>query len=190
MKKIFIALFILSSFWGVSQDDEKESEEVKVKSVNLSLQAGFPYLTGGNLEYLLPHTGGRFTITSDFGYVPINISETETTIKYWGVGGNIYFLPKGRGPYLGIDYGQLPISTTRIEDETVNYKATFQTFNSKLGLKLGKTVFARLEVGYSIILYDLEDANEYLYNSYGIRINPTISYLQFLNGKLGLGVSF
>lgn len=188
MKYSFFLILVLSSFFGYSQDNE--TQEVEIKSVNLSIQAGFPYLTGGNLEYVLPGTKARLALTADFGYVPINISQTETTLKYWGLGGNIYFLPKGRGPYIGFDYGQLPISTTRIENEEVDYNAKFQSYNSKLGVKFGKSLFVRLEVGYSIVLYDLEDANDYLYNSYGIRINPSIDYLQFLNGRFGFGIAF
>ncbi len=189
MKKVITALLVILSLPGVCQE-EKEADAASVKRTNISLQVGFPYLTGGNLEFLIPRASNRVSFTADFGYLPINIAETNTTLKYWGAGTNFYFLPKGKGPYLGLDYGRLPISTNRIEEEIVDYNATFQSFNSKLGIKAGKSVFVRLEFGYSIVLYDLEAANDYLYKTYGIRITPTIDFLQFLNGRFGVGFAF
>lgn len=187
IKNFAIIILVLSTQLILAQEDPKPE---KINRFYVSLNAGFPSLTGVNLEYIIPKSNNRFSINADLGYLPINTNSFNTTLTYYSLGGNFHFSKTGKGAYFGIDYGKLPVKTTKVENKEVNQNATFTSINSKFGIKVGKAVFFKLELGYSIFLYDIEEANEYLSNTYGIKITPSIDFLQLLNGKIGFGVSF
>lgn len=187
MKSLLLSFLITCSIVGFSQD---ETAPEKIKRMNISFNAGFPSLTGINLEYIISKANNRFSITSDIGYLPISRNSYSSTFSYFSLGGNYHFSKKGKGLYFGMDFGVLPINTTKVEGKIVDYNANFTSLNSKFGIKAGKSVFFKMEVGYSLFFYDLEDANEYLSNTYGFTITPSIDFLQLLNGKMGVGFSF
>jgi hypothetical protein len=40
------------------------------------------------------------------------------------------------------------------------------------------------------MFYNIEEANYYMDETYGLQINPTIDFLHLMNGKIGFGYSF
>jgi hypothetical protein len=169
---------------------QEEDQTDKIKRNNITVQAGFPMLTGLNYEYRLPLLNNKLAPEADFGIIPFSSDGYSTTATFYAIGLNYYFLNKFEPLYVGFNYGSMPIHTTELDGETVDESIQFQTLNSKLGLNLGQSVFFRFEIGYSLIFYNIDEANDYLSESYGVRIKPSLDFLQLPNLKLGVGVKF
>lgn len=146
-------------------------------------------MTGLNAEVVFPVLGNRLSVSGDFGYLPISYEESLTTFKYISAGANLYLLKKAKGFYIGADYGLMPVAV-KPASSTITYSTNFSFFNSKAGFKLGEKMYFNIELGYSLIFYNLDSANELLDEAYGIQIKPDLNYLQLLNGKIGIGYSF
>lgn len=185
IKAILLSIVLLPSF-SFSQ----ETEEPTLNRTSLSLDIGFPNIAGLNGEYLLPYASNRFSIYADLSYLPNLVPYSTTYIKYYGIGSHYYFNKKGNGAYIGLGYGKLPISTSELDGDEVDLSVDFDFLNTKIGAKLGKKLFFKIEAGYSMIFYDIDKANEYLTEAYGIQINPKISFLQLMNARIGFGYSF
>ncbi|MFT4900083.1 MAG: hypothetical protein ACI9U0_001884 [Flavobacteriales bacterium] len=189
MRKLKCVLLILIfPVLGFSQ--ENENKEHEINRSRISLDVGFPNIVGLSGEYILPFVSNHFSINADITYLPNFVPNSKTTISYYSLGSNIYFNKKGKGLYFGFGYGHLPIRTTEIENKKVDISVDFSIFNSKLGLKIGTTAFIKFEIGYSMMFYNIEEANYYMDETYGLQINPTIDFLHLMNGKIGFGYSF
>lgn len=154
------------------------------------LQAGFPTLTSLGVEIPFPNSVRRIAFTIDAGFLPFDNTYTATNFKYFAGGVSYYFNTPKEWLYAGLNYGIMPINTTRVNDEITDYSALFQSINSNLGARLGQKVYFLAEAGYSILFYDLDAANDYLAKTYSIRINPTVKFLQLPNLSLGVGYKF
>jgi hypothetical protein len=168
----------------------KAQEPVHGHNINISIDAGFPSLTGINIAYKTPILQNRLAIDADISLLPLDISITNTRFNYYALGFNLYLKENHKGPYFAIDAGILPINTTRIENRAVQLHTKFTCFNTKVGIEIGKKFYFKSELGYSIILFDLEESNEFFGETYGFEIQPTVDFLQFANGKIGIGYHF
>lgn len=186
MKNIIVLVFILATFCSHGQSDSLANKPF----ASTSLQVGFPALVGLNLEFALPKPLPKYTAYVDWSFLPFNIQQTRTMVTSWQFGMNYHFRASHSGFYLGADAGSLNFLTTRINKDAVDYTTSFITVNAKAGFKSKGRVFVRLEAGYGLVFFDLENANDYLSNTYDVRIKPSVSFLHLPNFKVGVGLQF
>jgi hypothetical protein len=178
---VLLCLFSLSCFSQLSIND---------KRVRLGLDIGFPNLVSINGEYISPLWNNRISFTGDLGYIPFNGSGSKINTLFYGLGSNIYLHPTGKGPYLGLAYGYLNFNSSELNDDPADFDVGFSTFNSKIGWLFGDELYFKVELGYSMIFYDLESVNAFLFEAYSVEITPEIDFLQLLNGRIGVGYRF
>lgn len=189
MKKLILLFFVFIGFIANCQDADSDDSS-PLKKFSFSVQGGFPSLAGVGIEYRLPILKNRITVGTNLGYLPIIAENFASSFQYFSFGSNYFFGPKSKVFYAGLDYGLLPIAATEVDGENVDIGALFQLVNSKVGIKLGNRLFYKLEMGYTLMMYDIEEANEYLNETYGVSINPAIKVLQLPNITTGLGFRF
>ena len=189
MRNYAIIIFLVLCV-PISNGQEEAPQEDLPKSHNITAQLGFPVFTGLNYEYRLPVLGRKLAPEIDLGFFPFSGEGYSTSVTYYALGANYYFLNNFKPLYIGADYGTMPVHTTEIDGEVVDRRIQFTMFNTRLGINTGQTVFFRFELGYSLIFYDIDEANDYLSESYGVRIKPSLDYLQLPNLTLGLGYKF
>lgn len=160
MKKISLLLMLLVCSIGFAQssDDSDKKEKKDIKPFRIGAKLGIPNGIGGNIEYVTPLLGQRIAIYGDYSGISVNIDDVDSSIRYFEVGSNIYFLGNyGKGLYGSIGYGDLTVDgsytdaqTIGGEDFTGEANGTFEasTLNVKAGLKLGKRFYFRTELGY------------------------------------------
>ena len=190
MKKIFsiwCVLFVISasSCLGQSLDDSS-----RVNRNRISVLAGLPRLAGLQIEHVLPIANNHLSLTGDVSLLPNIFPESQTFTSYLGLGVNGYFNKNGSGPYIGLGYGSLYIRADEIDNDPVDLDVRFNWLSGHAGVKAGKKLFFRFELGYSMIFYDIDKANQFLNETYGIEIKPTISFLHLPNTSIGIGYSF
>ncbi len=142
-----------------AQTELPEERDYKVRPIRLGLKIGFPNMVGGNVEYVTPLFNDRLAVSLDYSSIKSDwfLSEEEETdmnYSYMEGGLNYYFFKAGKGLYGGVSYNQLNFDgETTVEKEgmtgtgSVNY--THNSFNIKLGAKLGGLFYFRPEIGYS-----------------------------------------
>lgn len=162
-------------------------EETPKNRVNVSLMGGFPRLGGLDVEYFLakdlPHVGFK----ASYGMFPDLIPEVKTNIQYGGVAGHYYFSKKCRGIYTGLEYGVLRGHASQVEDRMTDLTVVFHAFQGKLGIKTGEKVFFRGEFGYTLYTFNIDQANDFTNQTYGIQIKPTLNVLHLPSLSVGLG---
>lgn len=146
---MFILIGISMSF---AQND---SATKSIKPLRLGVKIGIPNILTANAEYVTPLLNNRVAITADYMSLTKTIDETEVNYSNFEIGSNIYFNRKGKGFYGGISYfsmdgedtyNEIEFEDGSFEDGTGSIK--FNTVNIKLGVKLGRVFYFRLEVGY------------------------------------------
>ncbi len=166
------------------------SDSVKVNRSRITLTAGAPIIAGLHVEYLTPINKNRFSVTADFGRVPSIVQGAKGFIRYAGVGVNRYFNTTGTKYYTGLEYGNQFVQLNELDGDPVDINVQFQWISPKLGMTLGNQLFFRMELGYSIILFNIDRANEFLDETFGVRVIPTQDFIYLPNLHLGLGVKF
>ena len=180
----------LLCFWLLVVGSESfGQDQLHVKRIRVSLDAGFPNLIGLNGEYVLPYMDDRFSVSADLSYLPAFIPNSKITISYLSLGPNVY-LNKKRNLYFGINIGYLNFNSSEIDGRPAEFDVSFTPVNSKFGLQLGNDVFFKMELGYSMIFYNLDKVNAFLTQAYNVSIAPDITFLQLANGKIGVGFRF
>ena len=98
----------------------------------------------------------RIALTGDYFSLSQTIDDTDVDYNNFEIGTNIYFGKKGRGLYAGISYFSFDANGTFNDVEfndgsfgSGSGNIEFNTINTKLGLKVGRVLYFRLEVGYS-----------------------------------------
>ena len=166
MKKVYLLLVLLCVV-SISNAQENQPEESTVTEkgkpkkrilpIRVGLKLGTPNGIGGNIEYVTPLWKHRIAVFGDYSVLKAEVEDADNKLNYFEIGSNIYlFKNKGRGLYGSFGYGVLNINSTGGEYETdngdtiTNSKADFnvETLNVKLGLKLGRRVYFRTELGY------------------------------------------
>ena len=184
-KIITIPLFLcllLCSLISYSQEEIDTSGEYKngnivtkedINPLRIGVKVGIPSFFTINAEYVTPLLDNRVAFALDYFPLRINILDTEAKFKNFEIGSNIYLKNNGKGIYGGFSYYSFNAEATNIQDIDFddgtygNGKAAieFNTFNLKIGAKLGKTFYFRIELGYGFgkipetILITSEDGN-------------------------------
>ncbi|WP_072876140.1 hypothetical protein [Salegentibacter echinorum] len=172
--KISWALFFLClSATGFSQEqfnsDNKE-ENIKIRPIRIGVKMGFPNLIGGNLEYVTPLLNDKLAVFLDYSKLNSDLikealalgsgsgEDDQLDFSYLEGGLQYYFFKPGRGLYAGVSYGSIKleatlndISSNEDPNRTGTGKIDFNnnSFNIKLGAKLGGLFYFRPEIGYS-----------------------------------------
>lgn len=135
-----------------------ETNDRDVNPFRIGIKIGTPNAIGGAAEWLTPLFDNRFALF--FDYSGINVSsedDVEANFKYAEFGSNIYFNNTGKGLYAGIGYGKMDFKGTYTDAVSVggelfegdaHGRLDVDTFNVKLGAKLGNKFYFRTELGY------------------------------------------
>ncbi|MFT5513696.1 MAG: hypothetical protein ACI8SE_002105, partial [Bacteroidia bacterium] len=133
----------------------------KVNQWRICALGGLPRIAGFQGEYILPFAENRYGIKADVSILPNIFPDSKTNTTYTGVGVNRYFNKKASGPYVGLSFGSLFITAEEIDYDPVDIDVRFNWLGGQLGIKTGNTFFFRFELGYSVIFYDVDKANEF-----------------------------
>lgn len=167
MRIISIFIFLFTSSLAYSQEFTKEvqtdslyslsetGQHSSIKPLRIGLRIGVPNLVTGNIEYVTPLFDNRLALTVD--YLGISRSFTDGIFRFdnFEAGVNVYFNNRGKGLYGSVTYLSFR-SGVGFEDYDFyeGYRANgradfdFDSFNFKLGAKLGNTIYFRVELGY------------------------------------------
>ncbi len=157
------AILLLSPTAGIAQDTAvhlDEEDSFKIRPFRIGVKIGFPNLIGGNLEYVTPLLGEKLALNADYSMLKSDWlltsedmeedSQDEINYTYLDLGLNYYFFKPGKGLYAGISYSTIKAESTVENMESVKYiEEKHNSFNVKLGAKLGGLFYFRPEVGYS-----------------------------------------
>lgn len=166
MKNLVLAS-ICCLLWFFPVFSQESGKTEKVRPFRVGVKIGVPNLVGGNLEYVSPLFGNKLALSLDYSNFKSEWFEPEDqndgdqsgsyNFDYLEGGLNYYFFKPGKGLYAGISYGMIGIDGTeynlRSNDDTnssgvsrIDY--TNNSFNVKLGAKLGGLFYFRPEIGY------------------------------------------
>ncbi len=158
MKKIsFLCMLLICSIAFSQEKEEKKKKSNDVNPIRIGVKVGVPDIVAGNLEFVTPLFDNRVALFVDYSKFSVNEDDAEVDAKYFEGGLNIYFNNKGRGLYVSASMSNLKIDGKYTDAETVNGtvyqgQATgdlqIKTTNLKLGAKLGKKFYFRIEAGY------------------------------------------
>lgn len=136
-----------------AQDDDSATKNIK--PLRIGVKVGVPNIITANAEYVTPLLNNRIALAIDWMSLSKTIDDTSINYNNFEIGTNIYFNSKGKGLYAGISYFSFDGEGTFTEvefDNGTNEDGTgtieFNTMNLKLGAKLGRTFYFRIEVGY------------------------------------------
>ena len=161
----------------------------------IGIKFGIPNIASLNLEYATPFLNNRLASTLDFSSFSIKIEENEISFSYIELGGNYYFLNKGKGPYTNLSLGRFGFKGNY--EDALYGSGRIETgiglINLKLGGKFGNIFYFRPEVGYGFILGGSELEVEYTDSSdnsiFIIKKEPP-RFLSSLAVNFGFGLSF
>ncbi len=204
MKILNIICMLLICSIAFSQEKE-DKNDYDINPFRIGVKLGVPNIIGGDLEYVTPLLDNRIALFIDYSGFKISPDDDEIKIKYFEIGTNIYFNNKGRGLYGAISYSKLNIDGLFSETETINGTVydgittgdvEINTTNLKLGAKLGKKFYFRIEVGYGF--GDIPQEIEVTGISNGMTQTdyieipdiPGITDNGLFIGNIGFGISF
>lgn len=159
---IFLTMLIsISSF----SQDITETENVKNESLDskedinplrLGFKVGVPSFFTISAEYVTPLLDNRVAFAIDYFPLRVNLLDIESKFRNFEIGSNIYLNNKGKGLYGGLSYYKFNAEVSNIEETefddgsigTGETNIKFNTFNLKLGAKLGRAFYFRIELGY------------------------------------------
>lgn len=135
------------------------------KPIRIGVKIGFPNVIGGNIEYVTPLLGKKLAASIEYSSINADkfIEPDEAKLSYLQIGFNYYFFKEGKGLYGNVSYGMLDADLTLKEIEsdsdsekigTAFVNLSNNSFNIKLGAKLGGTFYFRPEIGYSFSSID------------------------------------
>jgi len=151
MNKLYplLVLFILSMS---IQGQENES----IKPLRLGVKIGSPSVATLSAEYVTPLLDNRIGFTFDYFPISPTFDDVSLELRNLEVGATVYLNNTGKGLYASLSYFNFNTSAEVIEvdfdDGTFGDGSTqleFGTFNVKLGIKTGRTLFFRAELGYA-----------------------------------------
>jgi len=175
------------------------------KPFRIGLKLGFPNVIGGNIEYVTPLLGKKLAASIEYSSINADkfIEPDEAKLSYLQIGFNYYFFKEGKGLYGNLSYGMLDadLKVNEIESDfdyeklgTAFVNLSNNSFNIKLGAKLGSGFYFRPEIGYSFTSIDdmidvrVEFPDGSSENQEGIDIPSQLT--QGLLFNIGFGVAF
>jgi len=133
--------------------------EEELKPYRIGLKIGTPIVIGLDLEYVTPLFNNRVAPFIDFSTLRYKDQEDTYRSNVFEAGANVYFSDKGdgKGFYGTLSYGHINFKMDRIDYEvddgrqftgTAESETKVNTFNVKVGAKLGDKFYFRTEIGY------------------------------------------
>ncbi len=127
-----------------------------INPLRIGVKVGVPSFFTVNVEYVTPLLDNRVAFAIDYFPLRINLLDIESKFKNFEIGSNIYLNNKGKGLYGGLSYYKFNAEVSNIEEVefddgsygTGETTIKFNTFNLKIGAKLGKAFYFRIELGY------------------------------------------
>jgi len=127
-----------------------------INPLRIGVKVGVPSFFTINVEYVTPLLDNRVAFAIDYFPLRINLLDIESKFNNFEIGSNIYLNNKGKGLYGGLSYYKFNAEVNNIEevefdDGSIGTGETtikFNTFNLKIGAKLGKAFYFRIELGY------------------------------------------
>ncbi len=167
-KKIIYPLILclfLYSLTTYSQEEIDTSGKYKngnietkedINPLRIGIKAGIPSFFTINIEYVTPLLDNRVAFAVDYFPLKINLLDIDGRFNNFEIGSNIYLKNTGKGLYGGISYYMFDAKATNLTDyefDNGSFGAgetslKFNTFNLKIGAKLGKAFYFRIEAGY------------------------------------------
>lgn len=165
-KYIFIIAFTCIAFATYAQDSgvvetkvnvDLTPKEKSIKPLRIGAKIGVPSLITASAEYVTPLLNNRVALAIDYFALGREFDGTEIDYTNFEIGTNIYVNPRGKGFYGGISYTSFSSEGTFLDVEfddanfsTGNGKANidYNTLNLKVGVKLGRVFYFRMEAGY------------------------------------------
>ena len=156
MKKISIICMLLICSIAFSQEKE-EKKDSDINPFRIGVKIGVPDIVAGNLEFVTPLFNNRVALFADYSKFNINEDDAEVKVNYIEGGLNFYFNNKGRGLYASVSLSNLKVDGKYTDAETrdntdfdgvASGDIQIKTTNLKLGAKLGKRFYFRIEAGY------------------------------------------
>ena len=158
MKNYIYILFILFGLnFSFAQGGGTITEELKTYRIGLKI--GTPIVIGLDLEYVTPLFDNRVAPFIDFSTLRYKDQDDTYRSKVFEAGTNVYFSNKGdgKGLYGALSYGHINFKMDRIDYElddgrqftgVAKSETKVNTFNVKVGAKLGDKFYFRTEIGY------------------------------------------
>lgn len=200
IKKILLVLVILC--FQTNMFSQEDSTEIKsIKPLRIGVKVGVPNIITAHAEYVTPLLNNRVAISLDYMSLSKTIDDTSIDYNNFEIGTNFYFNKEGKGLYAGISYFSFDGegTFTEVEFDPDTYEdgkgaIAFNTINLKLGTKLGRTFYFRIEVGYGFgdipedIIVTSTDGSKTTIEE--IPEIPGITNSGILNFNFGIGFSF
>ncbi|MFT5892763.1 MAG: hypothetical protein ACI9Y7_002876 [Dokdonia sp.] len=154
---IVIALASLAIGYGQETEDTSSKDDRPIPRFRIGVKVGVPNIVGGGIEYVTPLFNNRIAPFIDYSSFNVDVDESENAINFFEIGSNIYFGDKGKGLYASLSYSRFDAESSIEGAETINGELftgfadgeiEISTFNVKLGAKLGRKFYFRIEAGY------------------------------------------
>lgn len=155
---IFILILSISTYsQEIKPEIQNNKQDVKesIKPLRIGFKIGIPSLVNLNAEYVTPLLNNRVAIALDYFPLSINLSDINLKLNNFEIGTNVYIKNTGKGVYGGISYfnfnAKADLKDVEFDDDTYGDAKTsvkFGLVNLKLGAKLGRTFYFRIELGY------------------------------------------
>ena len=223
IQSVILLLVFSFPFICFSQEQEVKTETdpkiVKIRPIRIGAKVGFPNIIGGNIEYVTPVLNNKLGFNLDYSQIKsdwLGMDNEEEygdktsnfDFRYIEPGISFYFFKPGKGLYTLLSYGMFQVDGTirdvsHFEDSDLKGTGTIDlshnSFNVKLGAKLGGLFYFRPEVGYSFnslpqsahmdVLYEdgSRERKSYEFEAEGTPYSPLFSGL---NANLGIGFAF
>lgn len=147
---------IIMLFVSINIYAQKDSTKTKsIKPLRIGVKVGVPNIITANAEYVTPLLSNRIALAVDYMSLSKTIDDTNINYNNFEIGTNVYLNKKGKGLYFGISHfsfdGEGTFTEVEFQPDTYEDgtgKIEFNTINLKLGLKMGRTFYSRVEVGY------------------------------------------
>jgi len=154
--KFLLLCCLFVGFQSYAQDEVLTStpEYTSIKPLRIGVRIGSPNILTLNAEYVTPLLGDRVAATIDFMSLSKTIDDTSINYNNFEIGTNVYMNPTGKGLYAGLTYfsfnGEGDFTEVEFDSGVYDGKGTikFSTINLKLGLKVGRKVYFRVEAGF------------------------------------------
>tara|TARA_R110002051_G_scaffold160901_4_gene232529 strand:- start:43103 stop:43756 length:654 start_codon:yes stop_codon:yes gene_type:complete len=185
-------------------NEEITPKEKSIKPLRIGGKFGVPSLLTASAEYVTPLLNNRISFAIDYFAFDRDFDGTNVDYTNFEIGTNIYVNPRGKGFYGGISYTSFSSegSFVDVEFDDENFtvgdgKANidYNTLNLKLGLKLGRVFYFRIEAGYGfgtipteVVVRGIDDPN--LTSVEEIPDIPGLSDSGLIYFNIGFGIGF
>lgn len=150
--------YLLLVFLGINFSYAQGNQE-DLKPYRVGLKIGAPTVIGLNFEYVTPLWENRVAPFIDYSNLKYNNDGDIYRSYVFEIGANVYFNDDGNGKgfYGGLSYGNINFKMDRLDYKADNgmqftgvakSKSTVNSFNVKVGAKVGDKFYFRTELGY------------------------------------------